>query len=134
MTILISEWTILIFYSTYLFFVVRKCIFEKTYIIFTMNTDLWVIVCVAILLLVCSALILMGRGDWLISGYNTAKKEKKERYNLFRLRLLTGLSCIYFAIIIIVGYYTDDKSFLAYAILPVAILMMILSNTWAKRQ
>ena len=99
-----------------------------------MNVDFWVIVAVAVLLLVCGALILMGRGDSLISGYNTASEKRRESYNLFRLRLITGLMCIYCAIVLIIGYYVENEAFMAYAILPAAMLYMLLSYTWVRRK
>ena len=99
-----------------------------------MNVDFWVIVAVAVLLLVCGALILMGRGDYLISGYNTASEKRRERYNLFRLRLITGLMCIYCAIVLIIGYYVENEAFMAYAILPAAVLYILLSYTWVRRK
>lgn len=99
-----------------------------------MNTDLLIVVAVAVLLLLCGSLILMGRGDWLISGYNTASQEKKERYNVVRLRLLTGLTSIVVAILIVVAYYVDNESFITYTVLPLALMAVVLSNTWAKRK
>ena len=47
---------------------------------------------VAALFLALSFVILLGKGDFLISGYNTASEEKKARYNLRRLRMSTGIS------------------------------------------
>ena len=99
-----------------------------------MNVDIWVIIAVAVLLLVCGALMLMGRGDWLISGYNRASEEKRAKYNLFRLRLISGLLCVYFAIILIVGYYVENELFMAYTLLPAALLHIVLSYTWARRR
>ena len=99
-----------------------------------MDVDFWVIVAVAVLLLVCGALILLGRGDWLISGYNTASEQRRERYNLFRLRLNTGLLCIYLSIVLIIGYYVENEAFMACAILPAAALHILLSYTWVRHK
>lgn len=99
-----------------------------------MNIDFWVIVVVAVLLLVCGALILMGRGDWLISGYNTASEEKRARYNLFRLRLVAGLFCILVGIVMLVGYYVENERLISYVVLPAALLYIILSLTWVRRK
>ena len=96
-----------------------------------MNTDFVILIVVAVLLLVCGVLILLGSGDWLISGYNTASKQK---YNLPRLRLLTGLTCLYTAIVLVVSYFVDSELFITCAILPVVIITILLSNTWAKRK
>ncbi len=99
-----------------------------------MNTDFVILIVVAVLLLVCGVLILLGSGDWLISGYNTASKQKKEKYNLPRLRLLAGLTCLYTAIVLVVSYFVDSELFITCAILPVVIITILLSNTWAKRK
>lgn len=56
-----------------------------------MSIDLIVgIVCTVVALLL-ALLIMLGLGDNLISGYNTASDEKKARYNLQRLRMSTGI-------------------------------------------
>ncbi|MBR5856505.1 MAG: DUF3784 domain-containing protein [Bacteroidales bacterium] len=44
---------------------------------------------VALLALVAmGVVVLSGKGDWMISGYNTASSEGKAKYNLKRLRLV----------------------------------------------
>ena len=48
----------------------------------------------SVVILVLALLVLAGLGDNLISGYNTASAEKKAKYNLPRLRLVTGISII----------------------------------------
>lgn len=57
-----------------------------------MNIDLIVGIVSTVVVLVLGLLILLGLGDKFISGYNTASEEKKARYNLPRLRLVTGIS------------------------------------------
>ena len=57
-----------------------------------MNIDLIVGIVSTVVVLVFGLLILLGLGDKFISGYNTASEEKKARYNLPRLRLVTGIS------------------------------------------
>ncbi len=37
-----------------------------------------------------AVVILTGHGDGLIAGYNTAKKEKREQYNMKRLRAVVA--------------------------------------------
>ena len=39
----------------------------------------WILYAVAGVLAVISAILLLGKGSWLIAGYNTASKEKKEK-------------------------------------------------------
>jgi len=45
----------------------------------------------AIIFVVMAIVILSGKGDWLIAGYNTASKKEKEQVNIKRLRLIVGL-------------------------------------------
>lgn len=118
----------------FLFFAGEVVIFVMVILNLATMESVWIVIGVAVLLLVCGVAILMGRGDWLIAGYNPVKKVDKERYNLLRLRLLTGLFCIYVAIVDLVNYYIECDNFIAYALLPMAILVIILSNTWAKRK
>ncbi|MBR4870557.1 MAG: DUF3784 domain-containing protein [Alistipes sp.] len=57
-----------------------------------MNVDLVVGIVSTVVVLVFGLLILLGLGDRFISGYNTASEEKKAKYILPRLRLVTGIS------------------------------------------
>ena len=57
-----------------------------------MSVDLIVGIACTVVVLVLALLVLFGLGDFLISGYNTASAEKKARYDLPRLRLVTGIS------------------------------------------
>ena len=41
----------------------------------------WVVWIAFIVFAVFSIVLLLGRGSWLISGYNTASKEEKAKYN-----------------------------------------------------
>ena len=59
-----------------------------------MNSELIVGIIATVVVLVLALLVLFGLGDFLISGYNTASAEKKARYNLSRLRVVTSLSVI----------------------------------------
>ena len=59
-----------------------------------MDLELIVGIVSSIVVLVLASLVLAGLGDNLISGYNTASAEKRAKYDLPRLRLVTGLSVI----------------------------------------
>ena len=56
-----------------------------------MDINLIVGIVCTVVVLVLALLIILGLGDNLISGYNTASDEKKARYNLQRLRISTGI-------------------------------------------
>ena len=55
------------------------------------------IIIVAALLFVLGIVILSGKGDNLIAGYNTSSKKDKEKYDVKRLRLVFGLMLILLA-------------------------------------
>ena len=82
-------------------------------------------------------LILSGRGDNLIAGYNTATKEEREQFNMKRLRIVIGgmlfLTIIAFWIPVLIG----NQKFIipmTIALIPICFIGIILANTWAKKK
>lgn len=88
---------------------------------------------ISLLVVMMGVVVLMGRGDWMISDYNTASPEKRQQYNLPRLRLVTGLGTIIMMLswdlLVILDLY--DVS--AYVLLGEVVVMVVISKTWAKR-
>lgn len=87
------------------------------------------------LLLVLGIVILLGKGDWLIAGYNTASHEERERYNMRRVRGVLGTLMFVVAGTVFLMQIMPE----IYTIL-IAILLFILAfvaigiiNTWGKR-
>ncbi|MCR4964533.1 MAG: DUF3784 domain-containing protein [Bacteroidales bacterium] len=81
--------------------------------------------------------ILIGKGDNLIAGYNTASKEEKVQYNIQRLRYLIGGLLIVLApmTFFMLGAETIIAT-LSYVALTFlfTIIVVILANTWAKKK
>ncbi|MBO7300200.1 MAG: DUF3784 domain-containing protein [Tidjanibacter sp.] len=77
-------------------------------------------------------LILIGKGDWLISGYNTASAEKRAQYNIRRLRLVMGITCLAMGVVMLLAPIVKYEMFILVTTLPIVIPALILSNTWAK--
>ena len=96
-----------------------------------------VVIIVAALLLVMGIIILIGKGDNLIAGYNTASKEEKSQYNIKRLRGLIGGLLIVMAPMTFFTLkeetMTATWSFVALS-LVLCIVVVILANTWAKKK
>ena len=46
-----------------------------------------------VVMLVMALLIYIGKGDWLIAGYNTATKEEKAKYDIGKLRVVLYIAC-----------------------------------------
>ena len=98
---------------------------------------------VAVLLAVSGLLILAGKGDWLISGYNTASPEEKQKYHIVRLRRIAGVFSLVTALLILLlgrvlrtGCMAESTAALLFSGAAVALTMalVILSNTWARRK
>lgn len=96
------------------------------------EAELYVIIPVVLILVALGILILIGKGDWAISGYNTASPDEKAQYNIRRLRLLTGLTLLVVAVIMVLDAILNLKWLIIATVLPLCILVLILGNTWAK--
>jgi hypothetical protein len=96
-----------------------------------------VLIIVAAILLIMGIVVLIGKGDNLIAGYNTASKEEKSQYNIKRLRGLIGGLLIILApmMVLLLGEesMTAAWSFVAYTFV-LTIVVLILANTWAKNK
>ncbi len=60
---------------------------------FINSTD-WVVYVGFIIFAVLSIVLISGHGSWLISGYNTASKEEKAKYNEKKLCRTMGIECL----------------------------------------
>lgn len=96
-----------------------------------------VLIIVAAILVIMGVVILIGKGDNLIAGYNTASKEERAKYNIKRLRGLIGGLLIVLAPMTILLDGQDTMaatwSFVA-LVFVLCIVMVILANTWAKKK
>ena len=98
----------------------------------------YIIVGIVIFVLVTfSILILCGKGDSLIAGYNTASEEEKAEYDITRLRKVTGYGQL--AICLPTGLIPmAETSFTMFWIslvllIGITAVIVILSNTYAKK-
>lgn len=61
----------------------------------------WITIAAGILLAAISVPLLLGKGEMLIAGYNTASEEKKSRYNKEKLCRTAGVCLIVTAVMMI---------------------------------
>lgn len=96
-----------------------------------------VLIIVAAILVIMGVLILIGKGDNLIAGYNTASEEEKAQYNIKRLRGLIGGLLLALAPMMLLlngeNTMTATWSFCA-LVFVLCIVVVILANTWAKKK
>ena len=93
-----------------------------------------VLIVLAVLLLIMGIIILIGKGDNLIAGYNTASKEERSQYNVKRLRGLIGGFLLILApmMVLLLGEESLASGFSFSALtLVLCIVVVILANTWA---
>jgi len=92
----------------------------------------------AALFVVLAVVFLMGKGDKLIAGYNTASEEERKEVNIRRLRILmAAISIITAAFCVLLSFIGEDmKNGLGatIAFVIVTIVFVILANTWAKKK
>ena len=96
-----------------------------------------VLIILAAIMLIMGIVILVGKGDNLIAGYNTASKEEKSQYHIKRLRGLIGGFLLILApmMVLLLGKESlvAGFSFVALTLL-LCIVLVILANTWAKKK
>ena len=92
----------------------------------------------AILFIVLAVIFLMGKGDKLIAGYNTASEEEKRKVDIHKLRILMAIISVitagYVSILPIIGDNPQDQMVGVFVFFAITILFVILANTWAKKK
>ena len=96
-----------------------------------------VLIILAAIMLIMGIIILIGKGDNLIAGYNTASKEERSQYNIKRLRGLIGGFLLILAPMTVLLLREESLaaglSFIALTFV-LCIVLVILANTWAKKK
>ena len=96
-----------------------------------------ILIIVAAILVVMGIVVLIGKGDNLIAGYNTASKEEKSKYSIKRLRVLIGGLLIVLAPVTFLLLREETMaatwSFIALTFV-LSIVVVVLANTWAKKK
>lgn len=103
------------------------------------NDPAWVMWIVVVVLAVGSVILISGHGSWLISGYNTASKKEKAKYDEKKLCRTTGIGMGIITILIFITSLLKDvlpSNFVYIAagiILIDALLIIIVGNTVCKK-
>ena len=103
-----------------------------------MTTKIIVTGIIAVLFLVFAIVFLMGKGDKLIAGYNTANEEERKTIDIKRLRIVMAVLMVVTAVFCTIPPLlgNDKNSILAAAGIFIAITFVgiIIANTWAKKK
>ena len=93
------------------------------------------IILLASLCLILALVILVGKGDWMIAGYNTASPKEREKYNIKRLRIVLSVLMVVTALFVLSMLYTPPylRGLTAQLLVIACIVGVILANTWAKK-
>lgn len=94
-----------------------------------------VVIIVAAIFLILGIIVLIGKGDNLIAGYNTASKEKKSQYNIKRLRgLIGGLLIVMVPMMLLLLKEESMAASFGTLTIVLCVVVVILANTWAKKR
>ena len=92
----------------------------------------------AALFLILAIVFIMGKGDMLIAGYNTADAEDKKKYDIKRLRIVMAVISVitagFIAILPVFGDNKDAQLGSGAVFILIVIVFAILANTWAKNR
>ena len=92
---------------------------------------------IAAMLAIMGIVILVGKGDNLIAGYNTASKEERAKYNVKRLRaLIGGLSLVLAPLMFMIFGEPSTANVISFCFIVffLCIVVVILANTWARKK
>ncbi len=96
-----------------------------------MTAQFILLLIISLIVFVLSIIILTGKGDNLIAGYNTSTRKVKEKYNIKRVRICVGGMLLILSPIMLM--FADNFVVLIAVVPPLSILSVILTNTWAKK-
>jgi len=100
-----------------------------------MNGPIWLIWILVALITIISVVLLIGKGSFLIAGYNMASKEVKAKYNEKRLCRVMGSGLSVVTILIAISaYYEFDLHpaiswFWPWGLFGIIVIVLILGNT-----
>ena len=99
----------------------------------------WVVWIVFVIFAVLSIVLLSGHGSWVISGYNTALKEEKEKYDEKKLCRTMGIGMSIIAILILIMGLCESvlPAFFVYIAVGIivvdVVVIIILGNTLCRK-
>ena len=103
-----------------------------------MTLRIFITLMLAIIFLILAYIIMKGKGDKFIAGYNTASEEEKAQVNIKRLRILVALTSVlagaFCCLIPIIANNNAVVIGATVVLLVFGLLVVILANTWARKK
>ena len=105
-----------------------------------MEVAFYILAAISVLMLVAAVLILIGKGDDFIVGYNLASNKTRSYYHTRRVRIIAGVFLIVLAallptlaVLLIKGYNELVKSIIPVAIFVLFLAVFFLTQFWARK-
>ena len=99
---------------------------------------IFVLSAISLLMIVLAVVIMTGKGDGLIAGYNTAREEKREQYNIKQLRAVVAVLILFTLAFVWFVALIDDSAVTMLVGLPVLFFVylagIIITNRSRKKK
>ena len=93
---------------------------------------------IAVIFFIFAYIVVKGKGDKFIAGYNTASEEEKAQVNVQRLRILVALTSVLAgAFCCMIPLLADNNGAIVGAtvvLLCSGLAVVVLANTWARKK
>ena len=95
----------------------------------------WIVWIVFVIFAALSITLLSGHGSWFISGYNTATKEEKEKYDEKKLCRTMGIGISIIAILVLIMGLLENilPAFFVYIALGIILIDVVVIIIWETR-
>lgn len=101
----------------------------------------FILVAISVLMLVAAVVILMGKGDDFIVGYNLASNKTRALYHTRRVRIIAAVFLIVLAallptlaVLLVKGYNELVKNIIPMAIFVLLLSIFFLTQFWARKK
>lgn len=103
-----------------------------------MTLKVFITLMIAVAFFIFSYIVVKGKGDKFIAGYNTASEEEKAQVNVQRLRILVALTSVLAgAFCCMIPLLADNNGAIVGAtvvLLCSGLAVVVLANTWARKK
>ena len=93
---------------------------------------------ISLMLVLLAVVILTGKGDGFIVGYNTVKEEERKQFNMKRLRAVVAVMILFTVAFVWFAALIDDTVGILLGVLLVLLIGyfagIVIANTWCKKK